>query len=65
MMVDVAPDTVAVRITVSPTLGLLFDAVIVTAGGCVGSTVTEVDTRSLKPLTSVAVALTTYVPASS
>jgi hypothetical protein len=54
----VAPDTVAVKMTVSPMLGLLFDAVTVTAGGWPGRIVTAVDTCSVKPLASVAVALT-------
>ena len=32
-IVEVAPEAVAVKITVSPTLGLLFEAVMMTEGG--------------------------------
>src|SRR5687768_12903892 len=48
--------------TVSFRPGLLFDAVIVTAGGWPGRIVTDVETRSVNPLASVAVALTTKLP---
>ena len=48
--------------TVSPTLGLGFDALIVTAGGCAGRIVTDVPTCSEKPLASEAVALTVNEP---
>ena len=64
MIVDVAPVTVAVKITSSLTTGLLFDARTVTPGGCDGRIVTTVATVSVKPLASVAVALTLKVPAS-
>jgi hypothetical protein len=61
-MVDVAPDTVAVKITVSPTVGLLLDGVMITDGGCPGRTVRRVETTSEKPLASRAVARTVNVP---
>ena len=58
VMVDVLPETVAVTMIVSLTVGLLFEGVTMTDGGCAGSTVTVVLTGSLNPLESVAVAVT-------
>ena len=63
-IVDVAPETVAVKITVCPTVAVL-GLLMITEGGWAGSTVTEVDTCSVNPLASVAVALTIYVFASA
>ena len=55
-IVDVAPETVAVKITVSPMVGLLFDAVMMTDGGWPGRIVIDVATVSVNPLASVATA---------
>jgi hypothetical protein len=40
-IVDVAPDTVAVKMTVSSLAGFEFDAVMMTPGGCCGRIVAE------------------------
>ena len=57
-MLDVLPDTVARRITVSLIVGFEFDDVTVTDGGCAGSTTIVVIAGSENPLASVAVAVT-------
>ena len=64
-IVDVAPDTVAVKMTVSSLAGFEFDAVMMTPGGCCGRIVTIVATVSVKPLESVAVAAALNEPAST
>jgi hypothetical protein len=60
-MVEIAPETVAVMITDWPRTAV-DGMLIVTPGGCAGTIVTLVFTVSLKPVTSVAVAETIYVP---
>ena len=57
MMAEVFPDTVAVKVTVWPTVGVVSLAVTTTDGGCPGSTVTAVETCSLQPEASMAVAV--------
>jgi hypothetical protein len=56
-IVDVAPVTFALTMTLVFTVAVC-GAVIVTEGGCAGSTTTLVETGSEKPLASVATAWT-------
>ena len=63
MIVDVAPDTLALTMTLVFTVAL-FGAVMVTEGGWAGRIVIPVDTRSLHPDASEAVADTVKVPSS-
>ena len=63
-MLDVLPDTCARSTTFSLRSGVLFDGVTMTDGGCAGSTVTLLETDSLDPPVSTAVAVTVNVPAS-
>ena len=58
MIADVLPDTCARTMTVSPMTAVSTASATMTDGGCAGSTVTDVDTDSVKPLASVAVAVT-------
>ncbi len=57
-MVDVAPVTVTVSVKIWLMFGVGSDAVMTTPGGWAGRIVTDVETVSVNPLASVAVALT-------